>query len=119
MKKKSLILLILLFIVILSAGRIFWGNTFQADGVAPIEKGYVDMTDWDSSKEQVLLLDGEWEFYPFQLFFADGETLNTGSPSYIDVPEDWNQTLNPDDHDSFGYGSYRRSEERRVGKEGI
>ncbi len=107
MKKKSLILLILLFIVILSAGRIFWGNMFQADGVAPIEKGYVDMTDWDSSKEQVLLLDGEWEFYPFQLFFADGETLNTGSPSYIDVPEDWNQTLNPDDHDSFGYGSYR------------
>src|SRR5690625_8014597 len=101
MKKKYHILLILLFIVILSAGRIFWGNMFQADWVAPIEKGYVDMTDWDSSKEQVLLLDGEWEFYTFQLFFAVDETLNTGSPSYIDVPEDWNKTLNQVDHDEF------------------
>lgn len=109
MKKSHIILLLGLLLVILSSLRIFWMDFFSDQKKASIQHGQLDLRDWNAKDGDVLLLDGEWEFYPSQ-WLMDGtprQGLNENKPQLIQVPGGWNEALDADKPTPYGYASYR------------
>jgi two-component system, LytTR family, sensor histidine kinase LytS len=73
-------------------------NLLQGDAKA----GYLGLAQ-EMTQEDVITLDGEWEFYPMQL-----RTQDFTNPYYIQVPGGWNQSLNTKNViNRYGYGTYR------------
>ncbi|NRS50799.1 ATP-binding protein [Brevibacillus sp. HB2.2] len=107
--KKSHILLLLGFLlIILSGARILWMESFR-DQQADIKNGLFDLRDWNAEGGDTLLLDGEWEFYPSQ-WLMDGrrqQGVNEKGQTLIQVPGRWNEALHTDKSTPYGFGSYR------------
>lgn len=98
-----------LLIIILSGSRILWMNAFQDVSHTQIKKGQLDLRDWNVDDGEVLLLDGEWEFYPSQ-WLIDGEQqhgLDEKSRKFVQVPGRWNENFHDKESTPFGFGSYR------------
>ncbi|GAA0134502.1 ATP-binding protein [Paenibacillus sp. YSY-4.3] len=107
--KKSHILFLGLLLIILSSLRIFWMDFFADPKHVSIQNGQLDLRDWNAKDGDVLLLDGEWEFYPYQ-WLMDGRSLQELSenmPRLIQVPGGWNEALGADKPTPYGYASYR------------
>ncbi|BAM47954.1 ATP-binding protein [Amphibacillus xylanus] len=66
-----------------------------------IKDGHLDLQTTDLS-DDMIMLDGEWEFYP-STFIANDIQLTGQSCEIISVPDGWQDHLNS----PFGYGSYR------------
>ncbi|MEQ6124967.1 7TM diverse intracellular signaling domain-containing protein [Pseudotenacibaculum sp. MALMAid0570] len=71
-----------------------------------VNKGYLDLTNWDFTREKIIRLDGSWEFYWKQIPFKNkGEV--TFSPlqnkEYINIPNTWNQK----GYSAKGYATFR------------
>ncbi|WP_374706615.1 ATP-binding protein [Paenibacillus sp. J2TS4] len=108
MKKSHIILLLGLLLVILSCSRILWMESFR-DHKQAIKNGQIDLRNWNAEDGDVLLLDGEWEFYPSQ-WLMDGRRqpgLGENGPMFIQVPEGWNEALQAEKPTPYGFGSYR------------
>jgi len=75
-----------------------------------VEKGMLDLTDWDFDKDGSITLDGEWAFYWNQfLESADmpGRVQQTDT-DLIQVPGNWNEhTINGKPVGGYGYATYR------------
>lgn len=82
---------------------------FRENGLVSIHNGKVDLRHWSAQDGEVLLLDGEWEFYPEQWLINSSESgnLEQASRTILHVPGKWNEALNPEEPTSYGYGSYR------------
>ncbi|WP_411830343.1 hybrid sensor histidine kinase/response regulator [Paenibacillus alba] len=109
MKKSHIILLLGLLLVILSVARILWMESFHSQKQVSIKNGQLDLRDWNAEDGDVLLLDGEWEFYPSQ-WLIDGSRqplLGDNAPRHIQVPGGWSEVLHADKPSPYGYGSYR------------
>lgn len=109
MKKRHILLVIGIFLFLLSFSRIQWENLFSDIPLTDIKNGQLELQDWHVQDNQVLLLDGEWEFYPSKFLFDDGKPshINEEQKKIINVPNEWNDTLQEGDSTPFGYGSYR------------
>lgn len=109
MKKRYIFLIIGVFILLLIFLRIQWMHFFSDVSELDIQDGELVLQNWDMNDEDVLLLDGEWEFYPSQWIYDQDKSFSIEEKEneYIDVPNGWNVMLNGDDDESFGYGSYR------------
>lgn len=102
MKKKFAI--IALVFALLFGLRLYWSYE-SAKGDPQAEAGVIDLTRWDSAKDGVIALRGEWAFYP-------GVLLEPGQPlpddeRFIDVPGKWDDALDEENPSPFGYGTYR------------
>lgn len=110
MNRKRFLLMIglmILFGTILTFFRIQWVKTFNEAGEHPvIEKGELDLRNWDFSENETVPLNGEWTFLPYELIEKGSDIMNRAEQSLIKVPGDWSETLNPADKESFGYGTY-------------
>lgn len=109
MKKSHIIILLGLLLVILSSLRLFWMDFFPDQKQMFIQNGQLDLRDWNAKEGDVLLLDGEWEFYPSQ-WLMDGRQLQGLSemkPQLIQVPGGWNEALDADKSTPYGFASYR------------
>ncbi|MGG4093287.1 ATP-binding protein [Paenibacillus lautus] len=109
MKKSYIILLLVSILVVLTSLRILWMETFQDPKQASIHNGQFDLRNWNAEDGSILLLDGEWEFYPSQ-WLIDGsrqQLLGDIAPRHIQVPGGWNEALHADKPSPYGYGSYR------------
>lgn len=109
MKKNHVVILLILFIVALSALRILWMEVSPQRARVSIQNGQLDLHDWDAEDGKILLLDGKWEFYPSQ-WLIHGKLLQipNGNPlRFIDVPGGWNKALDSEEPTPYGYGSYR------------
>lgn len=75
-----------------------------------ITNGQLDLRHWKADDGGVLLLDGEWEFYP-SLWLLDGSRRQRVSaeiePKLISVPGGWNEALHSEEPTPYGYASYR------------
>lgn len=72
-----------------------------------VEKGKLNLENWDFEQNPILSLDGEWEFYPNQLITAKNKLNQETKPVYIQVPSFWNFTqVNNQSFGGFGYGTY-------------
>ncbi|MGG1664251.1 ATP-binding protein [Brevibacillus sp. NRS-1366] len=109
MKKSLVILLLALLLVILSSSRILWMELFPDQKQVSIQNGQLDLRDWNAEDGDVLLLDGEWEFYPSQ-WLMDGrrqQVLGENKPRLIQVPGGWNEALHAEKSTPYGFASYR------------
>ena len=98
---------LLLFIIILIALQVLGGCSSQLfDSNPRAEEGIIDLTQLQFEND-VVQLDGEWEFYLNQLL-EPGE-LETGViTGYIDIPSSWNKyRTNKESNTGYGYATYR------------
>jgi len=109
MKKSHILLLLGLLVVILSSSRILWMELFHDQKQASIQNGQLDLRNWNAEDGGVLLLDGEWEFYPSQWLMEDGRQPVIGeyAPKLLQVPGGWNEALHAEKPTPYGYASYR------------
>ncbi|GIN98280.1 hypothetical protein J6TS1_41500 [Siminovitchia terrae] len=109
MKLRYIFLILGIFLVILSSSRVFWAGTLSNQKQLPIINGHLDLRNWNAEEGEVLLLDGEWEFYPSQLLIEQEpqSRLETEAPKLIEVPGKWNEALNAKEPTPFGFASYR------------
>ncbi|MEJ8545313.1 hybrid sensor histidine kinase/response regulator [Brevibacillus borstelensis] len=108
-KKSHIIVLLGLVLVILSGSRMLWMESFRDQEHAPIKNGQFDLRDWNAEAGGILLLDGEWEFYPSQWLMDGSRQQGVGGrePKLIQVPGGWNEALHPEKPTPYGFGSYR------------
>ena len=74
-----------------------------------VEKGTIDLTDWDFNCDGNVKLNGEWEFY-WNTFLMDSTSniQNIAPTGYLFVPGLWNnKKINEISFPSHGYASYR------------
>ncbi|MCD4691405.1 MAG: hypothetical protein K8R79_00705, partial [Calditrichales bacterium] len=72
-----------------------------------MKKGRIDISKFDLNKNYVYL-DGQWEFYPNQLYLSeDFKTGKVSNPVYLNVPELWNSSKLKEVSTGKGYGTYR------------
>ncbi|MHA7963416.1 hybrid sensor histidine kinase/response regulator [Paenibacillus sp. CAU 1782] len=94
-------LIMLFFLAFLLTMRLIWVQWNAPPSVPVIEKGFVDLRDWDFSQNRPLALNGEWEFYPDSFETA-------GEPSYVQVPGSWqNGGTFGAASNAYGYGVYQ------------
>ncbi|MBS4210576.1 ATP-binding protein [Bacillus sp. FJAT-50079] len=109
LKKRHILLMVGLLLIILSGSRMLWMNAFQDLSHTQIKKGQLDLRDWYADDGGVLLLDGEWEFYPSQ-WLVDGEqqsSLDGKMRKFVQVPGRWNENFHDKESTPYGFGSYR------------
>jgi two-component system, sensor histidine kinase ChiS len=109
MKKSHMILLIGLLLVILSSLRMVWMELFPHQVQVSITNGQLDLRHWNAEDGGVLLLDGDWEFYPSHWLLDDSGQDVSGElePRLISVPGGWNEALHGEESTSYGFGTYR------------
>lgn len=100
---KTLQIIITLFIISLTNITVFGQNSH-----INAEKGKADITSIDFNA-QIILLNGEWEFYPNKLYTPkDFSNKKTIEPIFIKIPSLWNQKENISIFNSGqGFGTYR------------
>jgi len=70
------------------------------------KKGTLDLRGWEFPKSSTITLDGEWEFYPYNMITTEKSSALT-KKRYLQVPGKWDKAFPADDKNSFKYGTYR------------
>ncbi|WP_313894022.1 ATP-binding protein [Psychrobacillus sp.] len=102
----KVLVIAILFVLVLTVLRLFWIAAFEDADQPQIVDGELDLRNWDFSDDPSITLDGEWEFQPYT-WLIDNKDTDAKDPQYITVPGNWGTLLNPEDHSTYGYGSYR------------
>lgn len=108
LSKRKALLVTAAFFIILFLIRLVWASFLGISGYPTAVKGELDLRGVDLSRDRIVALDGEWEFYPGS-FIADSESpaVPAGAGKvFLQVPGQWNEAM-PDDASPYGYGSYR------------
>lgn len=109
MKKTHIYLLLGLFLLVITSSRMLWMDTFQKQKQVSVQSGELDLRNWDAEEGDIILLDGEWEFYPSQLIMDHSMqlALEESEVKRIDVPGKWSHALYDEKSEPYGYASYR------------
>lgn len=109
MKKHHIVLLLGLLLIILFSSRMLWIDSFRYQKHEPIKDAQFDLRDWNAEDGDILLLDGEWEFYPSQWLIENGQLqdLDQSGPTLIELPGKWDEALHTEESTPYGFGSYR------------
>lgn len=102
MKKRYFMISIILFLLVLSGLRILWMGKFQQSADMQVTSGELDLRERDVNDKDVLLLDGDWEFYPNE-WLIEKDAIKPVANAFVNVPEGWNKYF----PDGYGYGTYR------------
>ncbi|MCK5543078.1 MAG: hypothetical protein KAI40_10330 [Desulfobacterales bacterium] len=106
--KKINVYLFLFIIGILLLGSC--QNIESSNRIPKIEKGVIDLRDWDFDKNGAVNLKGQWEFYWKEHKLPD-EFIDNNSdsePVYIGVPGIWNDFVNKGENlPGLGFATYR------------
>ena len=105
MKLKIGIILIFLFLALASCKQ------SKSSAIKPVAvNGVLDLRDWNFSKDGIINLDGEWEFYWEEYLVGEdfNNYLEPMDKNYISVPGVWNgYKLNGKELPGTGYATYR------------
>jgi len=109
LKKSHILLLLGLLLVVLSGFRILWMESFLDPKQESIKNGQFDLRGWNAENGDIVLLDGEWEFYPSQWLIDGGQQQGLGDtkPTLIQVPGKWSEALHAGKSTPYGFASYR------------
>ncbi|MCD1258549.1 response regulator [Paenibacillus athensensis] len=104
-----MVTILILFIMAISALRIVVIN-LQVPLKHPLaQQGVLDLRGWTMPKDRTITLDGEWEFYPYQLLKpavdAEEDAGASSKIAFIPVPGAWDAYFS--DKQIFRYGTYR------------
>lgn len=111
MTKRKLTLILLLFLILITALRFVWIE-WQKNSPQPVAVGgQLDLRSWNFDSDGTVSLKGQWEFYPNELIMQEGSRQSAAAggaaATFIEVPHSWGETLSPSDGSPLGYGSYR------------
>ena len=108
-RKSGNLLLLGLFLILMTAGRLLWHETFKPAEQPRAAGGVLDLRGLDMASGRTFTLDGEWEFYPsvFLVSGSAGEASGQADARIVRVPGKWNADVSPDRKTPYGYGSYR------------
>jgi class 3 adenylate cyclase len=70
----------------------------------PVENGEIDLTEWDCTVDEPILLEGEWQFY-WKEFLDPYQTYDSLQPILLKVPGRWRDEKGKSEN--FGWGTYR------------
>lgn len=110
---RKIIIPIFIFLLILTVIRILWIGVQAVPDHPRAVHGQLDLRDWDFSKNRILTLDGEWEFYPHTLLMQNNASQQqhelARDREFIQVPGNWRSlfSLQQPSSNAWGYGSYR------------
>lgn len=97
------------FLIVFSLIFMIFSLTRPPQSEVRVEKGVLDLSNWNLKHQGVVNLDGEWEFYPDELLSPADFRLGKydSPPDYLKVPGTW-RGKNPDGWMSRkGSGTYR------------
>ena len=105
--KKYIRYILLLFCVLISIAFIFSFFKTVNRGINPVN-GVLDLKNWESDRDGVLRLNGQWDFYWERLLSHQEVTADSPKPDLtVDVPSIWNSyKINGKGLPGFGYGTY-------------
>ncbi|MFI2859306.1 sensor histidine kinase [Paenibacillus sp. JSM ZJ436] len=72
-----------------------------------VQKGTLDLAETNFLHDEVIALDGEWEFYWNQFVDTESFTALSQQASYIQVPGNWLMDLDGNEHMAKGFATYR------------
>ncbi|WP_313956974.1 hypothetical protein [Bacillus sp. FJAT-22090] len=109
MKKRHVFIMMIGLLIFLTGSRILWMNAFSDFSDTQIKNGQLDLRDWHAQEGEIILLDGEWEFYPSQLLMDTEQLKNENNEpmKLVQVPGRWNEDFQAGKSTPYGYGSYR------------
>lgn len=83
-------------------------NSLYAQENSSIEKGILDLRNWDFSKNEAINLSGEWEFYWQEYLNTNELNSSTQKTIYRQFPKLWeNDTVNNQVISPIGYATHR------------
>nr|HPO50095.1 7TM-DISM domain-containing protein [Spirochaetota bacterium] len=74
------------------------------------KNGEIDLTSWNCEKDEIISLNGEWEFYPNSFLYSNDflEKDFNNKKILINVPSVWNESkINNKNIRPFGFATYR------------
>jgi signal transduction histidine kinase len=95
---------------LLFLSTLFYSSASFCQSPVIAKKGILDLGTWNWQTNGIVNLDGEWEFYWNTLYDpSKSNSLPTGQPDYIDVPEFWNAKIPTTGifASGFGYATYK------------
>lgn len=101
------VLIITLFLIGITGFRLVWNDyltNFDYEQKPFAENGVLDLRDLNFNDTQTLQLNGEWEFYPYELLTSNEQQINSQTLN-LNVPNKWTSGL--ENSASFSYGTYR------------
>src|SRR5699024_8411354 len=106
LKRWQIFTLLGLFLILLFVARLWWADMFSNPKKAHVENGYIDLSDWDEDTEEMLSLNGDWDFYPNNFVIDDSDVKE--KITTVPVPSGWNQDdfTTKEENENFGYGTY-------------
>jgi len=107
MKLKMLAAAVTLAILAATYGLFFVYFSSGGKQMPRAENGVLDLSAWRFAEDGVVVLDGEWEFYPDRLLFPEHFAAAAGQdgaplPERIEVPGSWSKTM-----PALGMATYR------------
>ncbi|WP_062106336.1 ATP-binding protein [Bacillus niameyensis] len=102
--KSKTFLIACLFFLALTSLRVMWLAHHHHSANPPVaDEGILDLREWDFAKEDVLPLEGDWEFFPNQLLTSGDNSKGLT----LSVPSDWNEHFSEQNIPAYGFGTYR------------
>ena len=110
--KTDLLGILLLIIIIAAIFFVLFGRSGLTNftiGQPQLQQGTLDLSDWDSADNQLINLNGAWEFYWCKLLTYDDFRDSDSQPDlWAEVPQVWNSyEINGQNLPGYGYATYR------------
>jgi hypothetical protein len=109
LKKNKLLLIAIIIANILLISNCN-GKAAEIKSTPRAINGFLDLSNWDFQKDDIVRLEGQWEFY-WNHFLDPADFQNSELPQrtgYIDVPGTWNKyKINGEKLSGNGYATYR------------
>ena len=82
---------------------------YKGEGQTIADKGKLDLSSFDFSKNTTVKLNGVWEFYPSKLYTPEDFKKGIEEiPKFVTIPSLWNKALFPNsEKPNIGFGTYR------------
>lgn len=111
MPNRKILLYLALFLIVLISLRLLWYSFRTVPGHPLAEQGILDLREWKYTGNEIVTLDGEWEFHPGR-FIAPTKQPNSemseipaSGSRWIRVPSEWSSAIPKES--GLGYGTYR------------
>lgn len=104
--RRNIIIFLSVAVVLLSLFSFWRGANYQWKSDTTVEEGLLDLEAVDYSKEKLIQLNGEWEFYQGQLLEPQELEATALHKDYISVPASWDSYF-PNGKDEIEAGTYR------------
>lgn len=104
-RKYIISILISLLIISISILSLIKINFIKEESNYIANKGIIDLKNWNMDEEEIIKLDGEWEFYSGE-FYTSKDELNKEIKKYVKVPGSWESYLDGKGLENIS-GTYR------------